>query len=55
MTITYTLFLEFNGQSNEVKGKEVWSLADDGKTMTVKNNSTSSFGDLDTRSVYEKQ
>jgi hypothetical protein len=55
MTITYSLQLEFNGQSNEVKGKEVWSLSDDGKTMTLKNNSSSSFGDLDTKSVYEKQ
>jgi len=55
MTITYTLLLEFNGQSSEVKGKEVWSLGDDGKTMIVKNNSSSSFGDLDTKSVYEKQ
>lgn len=55
MTITYTLLLEFNGQSSEVKGKEVWTLGDDGNTITVKNNSSSSFGELDTKSVYEKQ
>ena len=55
MTITYTLFLSFNGQNSEAKGTEVWSLSDDGKTITVKNNSSSSFGDLDTKGVYEKQ
>jgi hypothetical protein len=54
-TINYQLQLEFNGQSNEIKGKEVWTLSDDGKQLTVKNNSSSSFGDLETTSVYEKQ
>jgi hypothetical protein len=55
LTITYSFTLEFNGESNEIKGKEVWTLADDGKTLVVKNNSSSSFGDMETKSVYEKQ
>jgi len=55
LTIDYKLKLEFNGESNEVKGKEVWSLTDGGKTLVVKNNSSSSFGDMESKSVYEKQ
>ena len=55
LTITYTLFLDFNGNTAEIKGTEIWTLSDGGKTLTVQNNSTSSFGDLATKSVFEKQ
>ena len=55
LIITYTLMLDFNGQTTEVNGTEKWTLADDGKTMVSQNNSTSSFGDLVTKAVYEKQ
>jgi hypothetical protein len=55
LTITYTLTLDFNGQTTEVSGKEKWTLADGGKTLILENNSTSSFGDLSTKAVYEKQ
>ena len=55
LTITYTLSLDFNGQTTEVSGKEKWTLSDGGKTLTLENNSSSSFGDLSTKSVYEKQ
>ena len=54
-TITYKLLLDFNGQQNEVNGTEVWSLSDGGKTLVLQNNSSSSFGDLATKAVYEKQ
>jgi hypothetical protein len=55
LTITYTMFLDFNGNTTEIKGTETWTLSDGGKTLTVQNNSTSSFGDLATKSVFEKQ
>jgi hypothetical protein len=55
LTITYTLSLDFNGQTTEISGKEKWTLSDGGKTLTLENNSSSSFGDLSTKSVYEKQ
>ena len=55
LTITYTLLLDFNGNTNEIKGTETWSLSDGGKTLTVQNNSSSSFGDLATKSIFEKQ
>ena len=54
-TITYILILDFNGQTTEVNGTETWTLADGGKTLVLQNNSSSSFGDLTTKAVYEKQ
>ncbi|HVT86920.1 MAG TPA: hypothetical protein VHD35_17085 [Chitinophagaceae bacterium] len=54
-TITYKLMLDFNGQQNEIEGTEKWSLADGGKTLVLENNSSSSFGDLSTKAVYDKQ
>lgn len=55
LTITYTLYLDFNGQTTEISGKEKWTLSDGGNTLTLENNSTSSYGDLATKAVYEKQ
>jgi hypothetical protein len=54
-TITYKLMLDFNGQQTEVDGTEKWSMTDEGKTLVLENNSSSSFGDLSTKAVYEKQ
>jgi hypothetical protein len=53
-TITYDLMLDFNGQQTEVKGTEVWTLADGGKTLVSQNNSSSSFGDIQAKGIYEK-
>ncbi len=55
LTMTYKLNLEFNGEVMEITGTETWTLEDDGKTLVSKNNSSSSFGDMSTRLVYEKQ
>jgi len=55
LVVNYVLDLDFNGQSFEVKGTETWTLSEDGKTLTIQGNSTSSQGDLSTKSVYDKQ
>ncbi len=55
LTITYDLMLDFNGQTTEIKGTETWALADSGKTLASQNNSSSSFGDIAAKGVYEKQ
>jgi hypothetical protein len=55
LTITYNLMLDFNGQINEIKGTETWTLSDAGKTLLSQNNSSSSFGDIAAKGVYEKQ
>jgi len=54
LTITYNLMLDFNGQTTEIKGTETWTLADGGKTLVSQNNSSSSFGDIQAKGVYEK-
>ena len=54
LTITFNLLLDFNGQTTEVKGTETWVLADGGKTLVSQNNSSSSFGDIQAKGVYEK-
>ena len=54
LTITYTLMLNFNGQTTEVKGTETWAVSNDGKTLTTTNTSTSSFGDNTYKGIYEK-
>lgn len=55
LTIDYTLLLDFNGQTNEIKGTETWTLSEDGKSLTVQNNSSSPQGDFSTKAVYDKQ
>ncbi len=43
-------------QGNEIKGKEVWSLSDGGRTLTIHNHaSLPKQGDFDTTLVLEKQ
>jgi hypothetical protein len=54
LTITYTLMLDFNGETTEIKGTETWALSSDGKTLTTTNSSTSSFGENAYKGVYEK-
>ena len=54
LTITYDLMLDFNGQNTEIKGTEVWTLADDGTTLVSQNNSSSSFGDIQAKGIYKK-
>jgi len=54
LTITFTIMLDFNGQTTEIKGTEAWALTDGGKTLVTQNNSSSSFGDIAAKGVYEK-
>ena len=54
LIITFNIMLDFNGQTTEIKGTEVWVLTDSGKTLVSQNNSSSSFGDIAAKGVYEK-
>src|SRR5437773_1394780 len=54
LTISYDLMLDFNGQTTEIKGTEAWTLGDGGKTLVSQNNSSSSFGDIQAKGIYEK-
>ena len=54
LTIAYLLNLDFNGQAMEIKGTEAWTLGEGGKTLVSQNNSSSSFGDMQAKGVYDK-
>ncbi|MBS1920535.1 MAG: hypothetical protein JST17_09805 [Bacteroidetes bacterium] len=54
-TVTFKLHLDFNGQQIEIDGTEKWDMTDDGKTLVLETNSSSSFGDISTKSVFDKQ
>jgi hypothetical protein len=54
LTITYVLNLDFNGQATEIKGTEAWTLGDGGKSLVSQNNSSSSFGEMQAKGIYEK-
>jgi hypothetical protein len=54
-TINYTLVFEFNGQTSEVKGSEVWTLSEDGKALNLQINASSPQGELSSKAVYDKQ
>lgn len=54
LTITFKLTLDFNDQITEVNGTEKLTLGDDGKSMTLQSNSSSSFGENPYKGVYEK-
>lgn len=55
LVITYTLYFDFNGQSNEIPGKETYTKSDDGKTFSLKTESSSPQGDISIIAVYDKQ
>jgi len=55
LTINYTLMLDFNGQTSEIKGTEIWTLSDDGKALTSQINSSSPQGEFSWKAVYDKQ
>jgi len=56
-TLTIKSKREFtrNGEDFVMNSTEVWTLADEGKTLKIKNDSTSSRGDRSATLVYEKQ
>jgi hypothetical protein len=53
-TITFNIMFDFSGQTMEVKGTEAWVLADGGKTLVTQINSSSSYGEVQAKAVYEK-
>jgi hypothetical protein len=55
LTITWTLMLDFNGQATEIKGTETWTTGDGGKSFTMQNSSSSSFGENTFKGFYEKK
>lgn len=52
--VDFTLSMEFQGQSFEMKGNEKWEISADGKTLTLKTSLSTPQGDLETKAVYKK-
>lgn len=46
---------DMNGETMEIKITDVWSISDDGKTLTVKSAMTSQMGDTNLVLVYDKK
>jgi hypothetical protein len=54
-TVNVAIKAEFGGQSFEMKGTEAWTMAADGKSVTVARNYSTPQGDFATKAVYDKQ
>ena len=53
--VSYTLYLDFNGQTNEVPGTETWTKSEDGKSISLKTESSGPQGEFSTTAVYDKE
>jgi hypothetical protein len=54
MIINAVMTFDRNGEKMEIKQKESWKLGDNGQTLTIESNSSSSFGESSMKLVYEK-
>lgn len=55
MEIDAVMTFDRDGEQMEIKQKETWKLADNGKTLVIDASSSSSFGESTTKLVYEKK
>jgi hypothetical protein len=54
LLVNSTIFFDQNGQTTEIKVNEVWKLTDNGNSLAIESNSSSSFGDNSMKLVYDK-
>jgi len=50
-----TILFDMNGDTMELKITDVWSISDDGQTLTVKSAMSSQMGDINLVLVYDKK
>jgi Tol biopolymer transport system component len=55
LTVSSQMVFEMNGQQNEIKSVEVYSLSDGDKILTINSQSTSSMGERKLTLVYDKR
>jgi hypothetical protein len=55
LTFAKTIVFDMNGETMEMKITDVWSMSDDGKTLTVKSAMTSPMGEMNLVLVYDKK
>jgi len=54
LTVKSVIVFDRNGEKMEIKTTEVWTLSDDGKTLTIESTSESPQGSNTTKMVYDK-
>lgn len=54
LSINSTITLNRNGETIEIKVKETWKLTDNGNTLSIESNSSSSFGENSMKLFYDK-
>jgi hypothetical protein len=55
LTISYNIAFERNGETVEIAGTETWTLADEGKTLSLQTVTTSQQGERKTKGIYDKE
>lgn len=55
LNISFTLYFDFNGETMEIPGTEVWSISNGGKTLSLQTTSSTPQGDITTKAVYDKE
>jgi len=54
LLVTSTILFDQDGQVTEIKVNEIWKLTDNGNSLSIESNSTSSFGDNSMKMVFDK-
>ena len=54
LKISSVIVFNMNGEANEIKSVEEYSLGDDGKTLIIKTNTVSPRGERQATLVYDK-
>lgn len=54
LLVSSTILLDRNGETIEIKVKETWKLIDNGNSLSIESNSSSSFGENSMKLVYDK-
>ena len=55
LTFTKVISFTMDGQTQEMKSTEKWSLSPDSKTMTLKSSMNTPMGDMNTTLAYDKK
>lgn len=53
LTVSSTMAIERDGQTNEIKESETWSMTADG-ALSIVTNSTTPMGEITTKAIYNK-
>jgi hypothetical protein len=53
LAVNWSAVFDGNGQQMEIKGDDTWKLGDGGAALIIESTSTSSFGTIKTKLVYD--